>query len=51
MARMIPPRIHPEVQSSAERRVFDWIRDAAGTVDWICLHSLGLSEHESMSLT
>ncbi len=47
MARMIPPKIHPEVQSSAERRVFDWIRDAAGTDDWICLHSLGLSEHES----
>jgi len=47
MARMIPPKIHPEVQSSAERRVFDWIRDAAGTDDWICLHSLGLGEHES----
>lgn len=47
MARMILPRIHPEVQSFAERRVFDWIRDTAGTDDWICLHSLGLSEHES----
>ena len=44
---MIPPKIHPEVKSSAERRVFDWIRDAPGTDDWICLHSLGLSEHES----
>ncbi|QDV68101.1 Nuclease-related domain protein [Rosistilla carotiformis] len=47
MARMIPPKIHPEVKSAAERRVFDWIRDAQGTEDWICLHSLGLSEHES----
>ena len=47
MVRMIPPKIHPEVTSSAERRVFDWIRDAPGTDDWICLHSLGLSEHES----
>lgn len=47
MARMIPPKIHPEVKSTAERRVFDWIRDALGTEDWICLHSLGLSEHES----
>lgn len=47
MARMIPPTIHPEVQSSAERRVFDWIRDSPGTEDWICLHSLGLSEHDS----
>lgn len=46
MARMIPPKIHPEVTSSAERRVFDWIRDAPGTDDWICLHSLGLSEHD-----
>lgn len=47
MARMIPPRIHPDVTSNAERRVFDWIRDAPGTDDWICLHSLGLSEHDS----
>lgn len=47
MARMIPPTIHPDVKSSAERRVFDWIRDAPGTDDWICLHSLGLSEHDS----
>lgn len=47
MARMIPPKIHPEVKSSAERRVFDWLRDAPGTEDWICLHSLGLSEHEA----
>jgi len=44
---MIPPTIHPDVKSSAERRVFDWIRDAPGTDDWICLHSLGLSEHDS----
>lgn len=47
MARMIPPKIHPDVTSSAERRVFDWLRNASGTEDWICLHSLGLSEHES----
>ncbi len=47
MARMIPPTIHPDVQSSAERRVFEWIRDTPGTEDWICLHSLGLSEHDS----
>jgi len=44
---MIPPKIHPDVKSSAERRFFDWIRDEAGTEDWICLHSLGLSEHEA----
>ncbi len=47
MARMIPPTIHPDVTSSAERRLFDWIRSAPGTDDWICLHSLGLSEHDS----
>jgi len=47
MARMIPPTIHPDVQSSAERRVFNWIRDAPSTEDWICLHSLGLCEHDS----
>lgn len=47
MARMIPPTIHPDVKSSAERRVFDWIRDEPETDDWTCLHSLGLSEHDS----
>ena len=40
---MIPSTIHPHVRSSAERRLFEVIRDAPGTEDWVCLHSLGLA--------
>ncbi|MCC7083421.1 MAG: NERD domain-containing protein/DEAD/DEAH box helicase [Pirellulales bacterium] len=47
MARMIPSTIHPHVRSSAERRLFEVIRDAPGTEDWVCLHSLGLARHAS----
>jgi len=42
---MIPATIHPHVQSAAERRLFAVIRDAPGTEDWVCLHSLGLARH------
>lgn len=42
---MIPSTIHPHVRSSAERRLFDVIRAAPGTEDWVCLHSLGLARH------
>lgn len=45
MARMIPSTIHPHVRSNAERRLFEVIRDAPGTEDWVCLHSLGLARH------
>ena len=45
MARMIPATIHPDVLSSGERRIFALLRDAAGTDNWICLHSLGLARH------
>ena len=45
MARMIPSTIHPHVRSGAERRLFEVIRDAPGTDDWVCLHSLGLARH------
>lgn len=47
MARMIPPRIHPTVRSGAERKLFAVIRNAPGTEDWVCLHSLALARHES----
>lgn len=42
---MIPATIHPHVRSRAERRLFELIRDAPGTDDWVCLHSLGLARH------
>ena len=45
MALMIPSAIAPEVRSSAERRIFQWFQSAAGTEDWIVLHSLGITTH------
>ena len=48
MAIMIPSVISPEVNSSAERRIFDWFRDAPNTDDWIVLHSLGISTHNKV---
>ena len=47
MARMIPQTIHPEVKSSAEKRMFRLIKDAPYTDDWVVLHSLGLSRHQT----
>lgn len=47
MARMIPGTIHPNVQSMAERKLFNAFRDAPGTDDWVCLHSLGMARHLS----
>lgn len=48
MARMLPNRIAPEVTSSAERRVFDWLKRDPVTEEWIVLHSLGLARHERL---
>lgn len=45
MARMIPSVISPEVKSTAEKRIFEWFRDAPDTDDWIVFHSLGISNH------
>lgn len=42
---MIPSTIHPSVRSAAERKLFAVIRDAPGTTDWVCLHSLGIARH------
>lgn len=47
MARMIPPLIHPTVQSAAERKMFAVIQNAPGTDDWVCLHSLALARHDA----
>lgn len=48
MATMIPSVISPEVNSSAERRVFEWFQNAPQTDDWIVLHSLGISTHNKV---
>lgn len=45
MGKMIPATIHPDVRSGGERRIFALLRDAVGTDNWICLHSLGLARH------
>ena len=47
MARMIPQTIHPDVKSSAEKRMFRLLKDAPNTDEWIVLHSLGLSRHQT----
>lgn len=44
---MIPPLLHPSVRSGAERRLFEHLRDAPRTEDWVCLHSLALAHHET----
>lgn len=48
MATMIPSVISPEVNSSAERRIFEWFQNAPQTDDWIVLHSLGISTHNKV---
>lgn len=45
MAIMLPSVISPEIKSNAERRIFEWFKEAPGTDDWIVLHSLGISNH------
>ena len=44
MAKMIPPIIGKDVESSAEKLVFDLIAKDPGTKDWVVVHSLGLAE-------
>ena len=48
MSIMIPSVISPEVKSSAERKIFEWFRNAPGTGQWIVLHSLGITTHNKV---
>ena len=48
MAIMIPSVISPDVKSTAEKRIFNWFRNAPGTDKWIVLHSLGIAKHEKL---
>lgn len=43
---MIPNMVHSSVRSGAERRLFNVIRSAERTDNWICFHSLGLARHD-----
>lgn len=48
MAKMIPSVISPEIKSAAEKHIFEWFRDDPRTSDWIVLHSLGISNHNTV---
>lgn len=48
MAKMIPSDISIEIKSNAERKIFDWFKNAPNTEDWIVLHSLGISNHKTV---
>ena len=47
---MIPNTIHSSVRSGAERRIFNVIKNAKRTENWLCLHSLGLARHDTKRL-
>lgn len=42
---MIPSSLSPEVKSTAERRIFEWFKNAPQTEEWVVLHSLGIANH------
>ena len=46
MSRMIPNTIHPDIKSSAEKKIFRLFRDAENTDDLVVLHSMGLARHQ-----
>lgn len=48
MAIMIPSVISPEVKSNAEKKIFEWFKNAPGTDKWIVLHSLGIATHNKV---
>lgn len=48
MAKMIPSVISPEIKSAAEKHIFEWFRDDPRTSDWIVIHSLGISNHNTV---
>lgn len=48
MAKMIPARISDSVISNAERKIFALFENDPATENWIVLHSLGLTEHDTV---
>lgn len=46
MAIMIPSLMSPDIKSNAEKHIFEWFKTAPETIDWVVLHSLGLSSHQ-----
>ena len=45
MARMLPPACPKTIKSQGEHFIFDQLRDAPDSDNWVCLHSLELSRH------
>jgi hypothetical protein len=45
MTYMIPQLISEDINSSGERIIFKELKDAPGTDNWKCLHSLGIAKH------
>lgn len=46
MIKMIPPYLHPDIKSAAEKKLFDLIKYEDMLEGWGCFHSLGIAEHE-----
>jgi hypothetical protein len=46
VSRMIPNTVHPDIKSSAEKKIFRLFRDAENTDDLVVLHSMGLARHQ-----
>lgn len=47
MAIMIPPYIHKDVSSDAERKIFGLLEKEEVLSEWHCFHSLGLARHQT----
>ncbi len=47
MAIMIPPYIHKDVSSEAERKIFRMLEKEEILSGWLCFHSLGLARHQT----
>lgn len=45
MPIMIPPYVHKDVLSDAERKIFSLLEKEKALSDWHCFHSLGLARH------
>jgi len=46
MTEMIPPYIHKDINSCAEKKIFELIKRDSFLSDCTCFHSLGLARHE-----
>ena len=48
MAKMIPSVLPSSVKSDAEKKIFDWFKNAPGTDDWIVLYSVMELDHPTL---